>query len=143
MRLVDVSKVIGNILKLRENLDKCQILNDYRNAFVAAGKPSWYSKNSDNRDNPQAKVTKYVTKLQRLNRNGENQVLLDTSLRYSLLPLARVSDAHEIYVSKHRNVNNMVERILHKLLNNNKKIKIINYNFIFFMGNTYLAHVFY
>jgi hypothetical protein len=48
--------VPSNIFKLRETLVHDQILSDYRNVFVAAGKPSWYSKNSDIRDNPQARV---------------------------------------------------------------------------------------
>ena len=66
----------GNKYKLRETLKRFQILNYYRNILVAAGKPSWYSKNSDYKDNPQARVVgvlngMLITKLQRLNVFGE------------------------------------------------------------------------
>ena len=67
---------LGNKYKLRETLKRFQILNYYRNITVVVGKPNQYSKNSDHKDNPQARFTNvifdyFVNKLQRLNVFGE------------------------------------------------------------------------
>ena len=37
--------VPSETLELRETPINCNVLSDYRNVLVAAGKPSWYSKN--------------------------------------------------------------------------------------------------